>query len=185
MHHRQLLDAHHERREASPQHRLHLGRVGGDEPERGALGMVREELCVVHERLDVLHIQKLAVVQERAVPQPHAHLHPHHESVLPAARQRLQLRLEARLQREKAEEAVVDVRSDRFVVSATRRAHQTAIHERLVVEIVLRERAEDRAIRVHLDVAIAEFLVDVAVQETRRLDAAPPDLQSGAFRRTH
>ena len=120
--HRKFLNALHERREATAQHRLHLRRVRRDEPERGAPGAVREELGVVHERLDVLHVEELAVVQEGAVPQTHAHLHPHHEPVLPAARERLQLRLQAGLQREKAEKTVVNVRGDRLVVSAARSA---------------------------------------------------------------
>lgn len=183
--HRKLLNALHERRKATTQHRLDLRGVRRDEPERSAPGAVREELGVVHERLDVLHVQELAVVQERAVPETHTHLHPHHEPVLPAARERLQLRLQAGFQREKAEKTVVDVRGDRFVVAATRCADQTAVHERLVVEVVLGERAEDRTVGIHLDVAIAEFLVDVPVEKTLCLDTSAPDLQRGAFRGTH
>ena len=172
--HRKLLNALHERRKATTQHRLDLRGVRRDEPERSASGAVREELGV-----------ELAVVQERAVPETHTHLHPHHEPVLPAARERLQLRLQAGFQREKAEKTVVDVRGDRFVVSATRRADQTAVHERLVVEVVLGERAEDQTVGIHLDVAIAEFLVDVPVEKTLCLDTSAPDLQRGAFRGTH
>lgn len=144
--------------------------------------MVREEQCVVYKCVDVLQKQKLAVVQERTVAQSYADLHPHHEAVFPATRERLQLRFETGFEREKAQKTVVNVRRDRFVVPTMCCAYQTAVYERLVVEVVLCQRTEDRTIGIYFDVAIAELLVDIAVEKTLSFDTPPPYLQSGTLR---